>query len=80
VRTTFWRDDRLFVIEDLPAQVCDTCVEQFYDEYATEALRRLAEDGFAATPDREITVPVFSLKDRIVRPPAPDPDESLVDY
>jgi YgiT-type zinc finger domain-containing protein len=81
VRTTIWRDDQLFVVEDLPAQVCDVCVEQFYDEYVTEALRRLVEDGFAsAVPDRVVSVPVFSLKDHIARPAAPNPDESLVDY
>ena len=37
-------------------------MEQFYDDNVSEALRRLAEEGFpAAKAEREIRVPVFSL-------------------
>lgn len=79
VRTVFWRDDRPAIVEDIPAHVCGTCMEQFYDDEVSEALRRLAEDGFprgAATA--EIVVPVFSLKGRI-QPRQPLPDDSYVD-
>ena len=31
VRTVIWEGERFFVVEDIPAQVCDSCVEQFYD-------------------------------------------------
>ena len=83
VKTAIWREDRLFVVEDIPARVCTDCIEQFYDEDTTEALRRMTEDGFSCvTPEREISVPIFSLKDRIVRPVAPESsdDDALVDY
>jgi YgiT-type zinc finger domain-containing protein len=71
VRTAVWQGDRLAVIEDVPAHVCRSCMEQFYDDDVSDAMRRLTEDGFpeeAAT--REIRVRVFSLKGRIRRPPA----------
>lgn len=68
VRTAIWREDQLIVVEDIPAQVCDACMEQFYDDDTAEALRRLTAEGFAsATAKREVLVPVFSLEGRIVR-------------
>ncbi len=63
VKTAIWYDDKLVVAEDVPAQICDVCMEQFYDEDTTDALRRLTEDGFPfAQAKGEILVPVFSLK------------------
>ncbi len=63
VKTAIWYEDKLVVAEDVPAQVCDNCMEQFYDEETTDALRRLTEDGFPfAQAKGEILVPVFSLK------------------
>lgn len=74
VRTTIWQGDRVAIVEDIPAHVCEACLEQFYDDAVSEALRRLSEEGFpAAKADREITVPVFSLTGRIqLRPVLPD--------
>jgi len=66
VKTAIWREDSLFVVEDIPAQVCGSCMEQFYDEDTTEALRELMEDKSAA-PKRETLVPIFSLDGRIRR-------------
>ncbi len=66
VKTAIWQGERLFLVEDIPAHVCDFCMEQFYDEETTDILRRLTEDGFPALKaKREILVPVFSLEDRI---------------
>lgn len=66
VKTAMWYDEKLFVVEDVAAQICDRCMEQFYDEESTDALRRLTEDGFPFAEARgEITVPVFSLKGRL---------------
>jgi YgiT-type zinc finger domain-containing protein len=74
VRTTIWQGDRVAIVEDIPAHVCGECLEQFYDDAVSEALRRLAEEGFpAAKAEREISVPVFSLTGRIqTRPVLPD--------
>ncbi|MBM3774008.1 MAG: YgiT-type zinc finger protein [Acidobacteria bacterium] len=80
VRTAIWRDDRLFVVEDIPAQVCDSCMEQFYDQETTEALRRLTEEAFSTlAPKQEVVVPVFSLEGRIARR-APGLEETCCDY
>jgi YgiT-type zinc finger domain-containing protein len=79
VRTTFWHDDRPAIVEDIPALVCSTCMEQFYDDDVSDALRRLAEEGFpAGAAQKEIVVPVFSLKERIRRR-VPLPEDSYVD-
>jgi YgiT-type zinc finger domain-containing protein len=79
VRTTIWQGDRVAIVEDIPAQVCDGCLEQFYDDTVSEALRRLAEEGFpAAKASREIAVPVFSLAGRIAARPEL-PDDTYVD-
>jgi YgiT-type zinc finger domain-containing protein len=80
VKTAIWREDRLFVVEDIPAHICDPCMEQFYDDDTTDALRRLTESGFTSfAPAREIVVPIFSLEGRIVRRPSSEEDP-YVDY
>lgn len=79
VRTAIWQGDRVAIVEDIPAQVCGPCMEQFYDADVSEALRRLAEEGFPAeAAQREIAVPVFSLQGRIRRRKAL-PENSYVD-
>ncbi len=79
VRSAVWQNDRVAIVEDIPALVCGTCMEQFYDDDVSDALRRLTEDGFpAADADREVRVPVFSLSGRIRRR-APLPEDSFVD-
>ena len=66
VKTAIWAGERLFIVQDIPAQVCDSCVEQFYDEETTNALRRLTEEGFPPSEaQREMLVPIFSLAPRL---------------
>lgn len=67
VRTAIWRaDNSLVVVEDIPAHVCDTCMEQFYDEDVSDALRQLMERGFPGSEaKKEVTVSVFSLDGRV---------------
>lgn len=79
VRTAIWQDDKVAIVEDIPAHVCRSCMEQFYDEDVSDALRQLTEDGFPASQaNREISVPVFSLKSRI-RERRALPEDSYVD-
>jgi YgiT-type zinc finger domain-containing protein len=66
VRSAFWHDDRLVVVEDIPALVCRSCWEQYFDDSTTVLIDRLRGEGFP--PDqarRELRVPVFSLRDRL---------------
>lgn len=78
VRTAIWFGERLAVVEAIPAYVCQPCSEQVYDDDVSDALRRLAEDGFPASAStREMTVPVFSLDGRILRRAPTTGDEDV---
>jgi YgiT-type zinc finger domain-containing protein len=67
VRSAFFHEDRLVVIEDIPALVCAGCNEQFYDDHTVVVLDLLRGDGFPAESAREeIRVPVFSFGDRLM--------------
>ena len=82
VKTTIWRGESLCIVDDIPAQVCGSCHEQFYDEATSDALRRLVEENFAsAQVIRELRVPVYSLAGRIaVRAALSSEDEIDADY
>jgi YgiT-type zinc finger domain-containing protein len=80
VRTAIWREEHLFVVEDIPAQICSSCMEQFYDEETSDALRRLTEENFLSVqPRREVLVPIFSLEGQIHRR-TPSEEEVYPDY
>jgi YgiT-type zinc finger domain-containing protein len=67
VRTAFWAEDRLVVIEDVPALVCKACHERYFDDATVTVLDLMRGDGFPPErARREITVPVFSFDDRLV--------------
>lgn len=79
IRTAIWQKDRLAVVEDIPALVCPTCTDQYYDDDVSEAIRRLNETGFPeSAANRVIQVPIFSLEGRI-RTRKPLPEDSYVD-
>jgi len=62
VKTCLWEDGGVFIIEDIPARVCEKCFEQFYDEATVIQIERLRRDGFPLRKARGvIEVPVFSL-------------------
>jgi len=64
VRSAFWQDDRLVVVEDIPALVCGACAEQFYDDATVVGLDLLRGGGFPAEQaSAELRVPVFSFAD-----------------
>ncbi len=69
VRSNVWRGDNLIVVEDIPAQMCEQCKEQYYDTLTQEALLTLIQDDLkSATPKRVMEVPVYSLEGRIAEP------------
>jgi hypothetical protein len=62
-----WSGGRLIVIEDVPAHVCESCEEQYYDEDTGTKILTLANVGFpTGKAEREILVPVFSIKNIVV--------------
>lgn len=65
VRSAFWHDDRLVVVEDIPAAVCGSCHEQFYDDVTVMQIDLLRGDGFPPEKARgELLTPVFSLRNQ----------------
>jgi YgiT-type zinc finger domain-containing protein len=63
VRSAFWHNDRLVVIEDVPALVCNTCGEQFYDDATVLLIDRMRANGFPAEDAvGELRVPVFTCR------------------
>jgi len=66
VRSAFWQDDRLVVVEGIPALVCGACAERFYDDNTVVELDLLHGEGFPAEKARaELRVPVFSFADSV---------------
>ncbi|OGA60862.1 MAG: YgiT-type zinc finger domain-containing protein [Betaproteobacteria bacterium RIFCSPLOWO2_12_FULL_65_14] len=64
VRSAFWHQERLVVVEDIPALVCAACGERFYDDATVIALDLLRGEGFPPERARdELRVGVFSLAD-----------------
>lgn len=79
VRTVIWQGESALIVEDIPAHVCGACMEQFYDDHVSDALRRLAEQSASPSQaDRVMAVPVFSLKARLAQI-QPLPEDVLVD-
>ena len=67
------------IVENIPAHVCGACLEQFYDDDVSDALRALVEEGLPAeAAEKEILVPVFSLEGRIRKRRAM-PEDTYVD-
>ncbi|MFN3656562.1 MAG: YgiT-type zinc finger protein [Pseudolabrys sp.] len=64
-RSAFWHQDKLVVVEDIPAIVCDGCHEQFFDDGTIVVLDLLRGDGFPSEQATgELRVPVFSFGER----------------
>ncbi len=72
VRSAFWQGERLVVIEDIPAMVCQTCRERFYDDATVVMLDFKRGEGFRPEDAvAELRVPVFSLRAKAA-PQEPD--------
>ena len=62
VQTALWEGERLVVVEEVPALVCNGCGERFYDDETATRLDMLRGTGFPETrAARQISVPVFRL-------------------
>jgi len=65
VRSAFWHDERLVVVKGIPAIVCSTCKEQYYDDSTMVVLDLMRGDGFPVEQAQdELRVPVFSFSER----------------
>lgn len=64
-RSAFWHDERLVVVDNIPALVCEQCGELFYDDRVAIGLDLMRGDGFPReAAARTIEVPVFDYDER----------------
>jgi len=63
VNTALWEGDRLIVVENIPALVCQQCGERYYEDEVAMALDMMRGGGFSETSaTRVMSVPVFSFR------------------
>ena len=62
VKTALWRGDDLVVIENIPALVCVSCGERYFEDETAMALDMM-RTGKAADdpPAKSMTVPVYAF-------------------
>ena len=66
LRSAFWQDERLVVVEDIPTLVCESCGERFYEDSTAIALDLLRGTGYPRDRARAvIEVDVFSFDDAV---------------
>ena len=64
VKSAFWVDEQLMLLENIPARVCQECEVHFYDDETAETIATLGQ--LRAVPDgarRDVTASVFSFGD-----------------
>ena len=62
VHTSIWMGRRLVIVEDVPALVCRTCGEQYYEDETSMTLDLMRGAGFPESrAARFVSVPVFSF-------------------
>jgi len=62
VRSAFWHEERLVVVEGIPALVCSRCAEQYFDDSTIILIDRLRGQGFPVEQAQgQMTVPIFSI-------------------
>lgn len=60
IKTALWAGERLVVIEGIPALVCRSCGEQYYEDDTAMKLDLIRGSGFPAeNAVRSMMVPVF---------------------
>ncbi len=68
VKMSLWEGDRLVVVENVPAKVCQRCAEQYYDTLTVQRLDALRGRRFPVSEAKQmIEVAVFSLPEIVVR-------------
>jgi len=59
VTFSYEEDDRYFLVEHVPAEVCERCGEKTYSPDVTDELLKFAKDKFK--PVKKLEVPVFDF-------------------
>ncbi len=62
VKTAFWEGKGLVIVERIPALVCQSCGEQYYEDQTAMKLDLMRGSGFSTeNAVRNMTVPVFEF-------------------
>ena len=82
VKMSLWEGEQLIVIENVPARVCEGCLEQFYDTNVLLRVDQLRGRAFPVEDAKRIMeVPVFSLPEDNSNDPEKKQDwQSRIDY
>jgi YgiT-type zinc finger domain-containing protein len=64
ITTAFWRDGQLFMVQGIPAIVCDRCGEEHIAAATAEGLEALRDRLDLATPAARMEVPVYDFAPR----------------
>jgi len=59
VTFSYEEDERYFLVEHVPAEVCERCGEKTYSPEVTDELLKFAKDKFK--PVKKLEVPVFDF-------------------
>lgn len=51
-------DDKVYIVSDVPAQVCGNCGEEYLTPTTVDAIQKTLESG---TAKRTVSVPVYEL-------------------
>jgi len=71
VRTALWQGDDLVIVEGIPALVCQSCGERYFEDETAMALDFMRGGGLEeGTAIRRVSVPVFAYA-----PPGSGPEE-----
>jgi YgiT-type zinc finger domain-containing protein len=55
--------EKLFLFEDVPAEVCRQCGEVYFSPDVLEAMDNITASGME--PKTEVSIPVFSMSDTV---------------
>jgi len=62
VKAAFWEGERLVVVDGIPALVCQTCGERYYEDETAMKLDLMRGAGFPSDrAAQSMTVPVFNF-------------------
>jgi YgiT-type zinc finger domain-containing protein len=81
VKMCLWEGEEVFIVEDIPARICEKCYEQFYDDVTRLRIETLRRDGFPRQEAKRVMeVAVFSLPAiEIAEADQEEEDESYID-
>ncbi|MHA7827562.1 MAG: type II toxin-antitoxin system MqsA family antitoxin [Roseovarius sp.] len=62
VKLALWQGEDLLIVEDIPALVCQSCGERYFEDETAMSLDMMREGrGMAGAPARTMQVPVYAF-------------------